>query len=170
MERLFGSVALAVLLQLCVFIDYAAGVKCYRCTVAPSARLNQTMLCAKFDESSYCAVECPYSTMCMKKIFRLKLMNGQEVETVTRDCAQQKRTDEVFRNGRWEKESTIEEAYEEGCETIEENKSTQSMTVFCHCRGSLCNSAPKETLVSYHVDAMAVILVFNAMKYFQSID
>uniref|UniRef100_A0A1B0DLG7 Protein quiver n=2 Tax=Phlebotomus papatasi TaxID=29031 RepID=A0A1B0DLG7_PHLPP len=128
------------------------------------------MLCAKFDESNYYAVDCPYSTMCMKKIFRLRLMNGQEVETVTRDCAQQKRTEEVFRNGRWEKENTIEEAYEEGCETIEENTSTQSKTVFCHCRGSLCNSAPTEHLGSYHVDAMGVILVFNAMKYFRSID
>ncbi|XP_059617215.1 uncharacterized protein LOC132262095 [Phlebotomus argentipes] len=169
MDRVFGTVLLAVLLQLC-FIDHAAGVKCYRCTVAPSARLNHTMLCAKFDESHDYAVDCPYSTMCMKKIFRLRLMNGQEVETVTRDCAQQKRTDEVFRNGRWEKESTIEEAYEEGCETIEENTNTQSMTVFCHCRGALCNSATKEKLGSYHVDAMAVILVFNAMKYFRSID
>lgn len=33
----------------------------------------------------------------------------------------------------------------------------------------MCNSAPKDS-PSYHTDAMAVIFVFNAMKYLRSID
>ncbi|GAB0091614.1 uncharacterized protein DMENIID0001_064700 [Sergentomyia squamirostris] len=169
MNRILGSSMLTLLFYI-LFLDSAAGLKCYRCTVAPTARLNQTMLCAKFDESSFFAVDCPFSTMCMKKIFRLRLMNGEEIETVTRDCAQQKRTEEVYRNGRWEKENSIEEAYQEGCQTTEEDKNSKSTTIFCHCRGSLCNSAPKEHLGTYHVDAMAVILVFNIMKYFQYIE
>jgi hypothetical protein len=40
-------------------------------------------------------IDCPYSTMCVKRIYRLKLLNGEETETVTRDCAQQKITEHV---------------------------------------------------------------------------
>lgn len=42
-------------------------------------------------------------------------------------------------------------------------------TMYCYCRGSMCNTAPKDS-PSYHTDAMAVIFVFNAMKYLRSID
>lgn len=46
---------------------------------------------------------------------------------------------------------------------------TKGKSMTCHCRGSYCNSAPKDTS-SYHTDAMAVIFVFNAMKYLRSVD
>lgn len=77
---------------------------------------------------------------------------------------------QVFRNGNWEKEVTIEEPYKETCETLEESGPSGKSKVFCHCRGNLCNSAPKELLTSYHIDAMAVIFVFNAMKYYRRLD
>lgn len=69
-------------------------------------------------------------------------------------------------------ESSIEEPYEEGCH-VDENKKN---IVYCYCRGYLCNGgtpskkkAPQIDLGGgYHTDAMAVIFVFNAMKYLRS--
>lgn len=84
---------------------------------------------------------------------------------MTRGCANQKYTDQVFKQGAWTREHKVEEPYEEGCKDFNENTLSASSTTYCHCRGNLCNSAPKE---SYHTDAMAVIFVFNAMKYLRS--
>lgn len=92
------------------------------------------------------------------------------METVIRDCAQQKFIEQVFRNGQWEKEITIEEPYKESCELAEDSGREGKSKMYCHCRGNLCNSAPKDVLTSYHIDAMAVIFVFNAMKYFRTLD
>ncbi|XP_031623050.1 uncharacterized protein LOC116340607 [Contarinia nasturtii] len=149
---------------LMTILDVTEAIKCYRCTVTSSPRENRTeQLCAKFSESDEFTVDCPYSTMCMKKIFRLQLENGTNVETVNRNCADQKKTDQVFKQGTWQNEITIEEPYAEGC------MNQTSDTVYCYCRGSMCNTAPKDS-PSYHTDAMAVIFVFNAMKYLRSID
>lgn len=74
---------------------------------------------------------------------------------------------QVFKQGKWENEITIEEPYEEGC--MNQTRDSDRHTVYCHCRGSMCNNAPKDS-PSYHTDAMAVIFVFNAMKYLRSID
>lgn len=77
----------------------ANAVKCYRCTVGPSlnkAMANQSQqLCSKFDESNDYVIDCPYSTMCMKKVYRLKLMNGEMSEAVSRNCADQKYAEQV---------------------------------------------------------------------------
>lgn len=69
--------------------------------------------------------------------------------------------------GNWTQVHTIEEPYEEGCVT-QKIDGVHDMT-YCHCRGSYCNSSTKES-PSYHTDAMAVIFVFNAMKYLRNID
>jgi len=155
-------------------LDRAMTIKCYRCTVGPSNRhANRTQqLCLKFTENDDYIVDCPYSTMCMKKIFQYELLDGKKIETVSRDCAHQKYTEQVFKQGSWQNENTVEEPYEEGCQGSESQKEigiVGSSTIYCHCRGSLCNSAPKDS-PSYHTDAMAVIFVFNAMKYLRSID
>lgn len=63
----------------------------------------------------------------------------------------------------------MEEPYEEGCVTQKDIGTLGTSTIYCHCRGSYCNSATKDS-PSYHTDAMAVIFVFNAMKYLRSID
>lgn len=79
---------------------------------------------------------------------------------------------QVFKEGAWQKENHIVEPYEPGC-TMQKEIGTNMMsstTMYCHCRGALCNSAPKKETASYHTDAMAVIFVFNAMKYLRSID
>lgn len=160
------SVALAtVLLLLVIEIDTALGVKCFRCTVAPPNRYaNNTkpQLCSKFDHSDYYTVDCPWSTMCVKRIFKLQLMKGEQ-ETTSRDCAQQKNTEQIYKNGNWTKQHHIEEPYEEGCQTIDDS-------TYCFCRGSLCNSATQVEKSNYATDAMAVIFVFNVMKYIIKID
>lgn len=77
--------------------DVTAAIKCYRCTVAPSFRSdNRTQqLCSKFSETDEFVVDCPYSTMCMKKVFRYQLQDGTNIETVNRNCADQKYTEQV---------------------------------------------------------------------------
>lgn len=125
--------------------------------------------------------------MCSKKVLRIKLQ-GKDVDTIVKDCAVQKYTEQVillqmnssnfeillnfylqvFKNGSWHRISKIEEPYEEGCEVTASNSLTEQSTT-CHCRGSLCNSAPKESN-SYATDAMAVIFVFNALKYLRTVD
>lgn len=70
----------------------SSAIKCYRCTVNPT---EQT--CRQFDEDNdRYIVDCPYSTMCLKKVYRLKLTDGTDSETVSRDCAKQKYTEEVI--------------------------------------------------------------------------
>lgn len=74
----------------------ANAIKCYRCTVGPSHRLNGSQqLCLKFSESDNFVVDCPFSTMCLKKVYRYQLNDGTNVETVSRNCAQQKHTEQV---------------------------------------------------------------------------
>lgn len=75
---------------------FASAIKCYRCSVAPS--MNKSMehqVCAKFEETDDFVVDCPFSTMCMKKIYRYQLMDGKTIETVSRNCASQKNTQQV---------------------------------------------------------------------------
>lgn len=85
------------LFKLFSITDSAEAIKCYRCTVAPIFRTeNRTQqLCSKFSESDEFVVDCPYSTMCMKKIFRYQLQDGTNIETVNRNCADQKFTEQV---------------------------------------------------------------------------
>lgn len=77
--------------------DSSEAIKCYRCTVAPNFRSgNRTQqLCSKFSESEEFVVDCPYSTMCMKKVFRYQLQDGTNIETINRNCADQKFTEQV---------------------------------------------------------------------------
>lgn len=79
------------------FPETVHSLKCYQCTILPPPRGSNLTerLCTKFDHSDHYVVDCPYSTMCMKRIYRLKLLNGEETESVTRDCAQQKFTQHV---------------------------------------------------------------------------
>lgn len=77
--------------------DAVEAIQCYRCTIGPSNRYENRsqQLCSKFSESDDFTVDCPFSTMCLKKVFRYQLQNGVQVETVNRDCAQQKHTEQV---------------------------------------------------------------------------
>ncbi|XP_058119310.1 uncharacterized protein LOC131288828 [Anopheles ziemanni] len=169
MGRFSSTMVVSAVALLLIFIaDHqgVAAIKCYQCTVAPPSRHQnntKTQLCSKFDESDLYQVDCPWSTMCMKRIFKLQLLKGEQ-ETVSRGCAQQKNTEQVYKSGAWTPEHNIEEPYEEGCQTLDDS-------TYCFCRGALCNSATKAAeRGSYHTDAMAVIFVFNVMKYIRNIE
>jgi len=54
------------------------------------------------------------------------------------------------------------EVYDEGC--VKEADGSE----YCHCRGDLCNTADSKN--SLHTDTMAVIFVFNLVKYFRNME
>lgn len=57
---------------------------------------NRTQICTKFSENEEFVVDCPYSTMCMKKLFQYQLQDGTKIETVSRKCADQKHIKQVI--------------------------------------------------------------------------
>lgn len=75
-------------------LGQSEAVRCFRCSVTMEPKHNKTMLCTKFDGSSNFVVDCPHSTMCVKTVLRSQLA-GNQVETVIRDCAQQKFIEQV---------------------------------------------------------------------------
>lgn len=106
----------------------------------PSPHTNETVrLCASFDYSDLYVIDCPYSTMCMKKDISVNLphpINGTE-----RDCALQRYDYQDLENGKWRLKVAIEEPYDTGCSVIDDKGQRSSRTEFCYCRGDLCNTS-----------------------------
>ncbi|KAI8033111.1 hypothetical protein M5D96_014133 [Drosophila gunungcola] len=157
-----------LLLFVAVFLDkktLADVLQCYKCSVSIEKYVvdNKTMttpLCSKFQESFNYTVKCPYSTMCLKSISILHLKNGQNQEVITRGCAQQKNTTQIFRNKHWEQEHLVQEVYDEGCRPINTDLLGGSVKKNCYCRGNLCNSAGFFKLKSYMIITMFLICTF----------
>lgn len=146
------------------------GIKCYECHVYPKRLSNDTVekVCTKFEESKYYQVDCPYSTMCKKRIYRLQLLNGNVQETIERGCAMQKNNSMNYVRNKWVTEVSVEEPYSEGC-----IKDPKDGSEYCHCRGDLCNSVGKLDACSKiysGIDIMSIIVVFNLVKYFHHMD
>ncbi|CAH0402759.1 unnamed protein product [Chilo suppressalis] len=143
-------------------------LQCYQCLInpPPGQYYNTTKnLCVHFDYSDKFIVNCPYSTMCMKQDFRLKILGGVTIEGVLRDCASQKNEYHDFRNGKWFPTMEVLEPYEEGCQEVDDKgERTTSFNRFCYCRQNLCNASPVTKHEDY-IDIMGVIVVFNLMKY-----
>lgn len=171
MNELLTKISISFTL-LAILIDTThAAMKCYECTVYPKRQINQTTdrLCSKFEETEFFEVECPFSTMCKKRTYRFQLNNGDIQETTERGCAMQKNDYMNYVQNKWVKESSVEEPYTEGC-----LKDSKDESEYCHCRGNLCNSVgkmkPYSNLYNSGIDAMSVIVVFNLVKYFRSMD
>ncbi|XP_065354754.1 uncharacterized protein LOC135949198 [Calliphora vicina] len=167
-KKLANPIVVLLIIQI-LFIGSSSAIKCFKCAVTVekiySYAKNATIItpmCSKFDESDEYIVDCPYSTMCLKTISTLHLQNGQQQETFTRGCAPQKDTKQVFNNGRWHQEHSVQEVYEEGCGDIKENTIAASLKTLCYCRGNLCNSS-KQILLS--VNTMTVIALTSALLY-----
>ncbi|KRG00731.1 uncharacterized protein LOC26527925 isoform X1 [Drosophila mojavensis] len=163
-----GVILLAVALDLATCSEREV-LQCYKCSVTVEKYFvdNATIvtpLCSKFEESAHYVAQCPYSTMCLKTISTLHLQNGQKQETITRGCAQQKNTTQVFRNRQWEQEHLVQEVYKEECTEIQSNFAG-SKIMHCYCRGELCNSAKYFTadrkLISATIFLFSAILLFN---------
>lgn len=148
---------------------------CYQCTIhPPNAYSNETArLCSHFDYSSKFHVDCPYSTFCMKKTFELELQHGKKVKANIRDCAPQRYNHQVFKDGRWEVENSIEnDVYTVGCHQEKTLGIKIPNAEYCYCATNLCNSAQSSRDASstlHHTDTMAVIFIFNVMKYIHSL-
>lgn len=85
-----------------------------------------------------------------------------------RDCAPQKYKFQEFVHGKWQMQSSIEEPYTEGCAFEDDKGARIAKQEYCYCRGYLCNAAANLEESSYHVDAICVIFVYNALKLFYS--
>jgi hypothetical protein len=83
--------------------------------VHPKRQQNGTAierLCSKFEESDFFEVDCPYSTMCKKRLYRYQLINKVQ-ESIERGCADQKNDSMVRKDGR-EATGTFEHCLETG--------------------------------------------------------
>ncbi|XP_034665695.1 uncharacterized protein LOC117899640 isoform X1 [Drosophila subobscura] len=140
-------------------------LQCYKCSVTIEKyvienRTITTPLCSKFEENAGYMTHCPYSTMCLKTISILHLQNGQKQEAVTRGCAQQKNTTQIFRNKQWEQEHLVQEVYDEGCTEVKDNHLAGSAKINCYCRGELCNSS---SLPSIDPNIMIIIVLLRTL-------
>ncbi|XP_047510819.1 uncharacterized protein LOC125053501 [Pieris napi] len=147
----------------------ASALQCYQCLInpQPGEYYNTTKrLCVHFDYSDKFIVDCPFSTMCMKKDFYLDIQNGVRINAVLRDCAQQKNEYQDYKNGKWSPKTEVVEAYEEGC-TSDNRGDKAVVNKYCYCRSDLCNSS--NTNHEGYTDIMGVIVVFNLMKYINSL-
>ncbi|XP_050679789.1 uncharacterized protein LOC126975792 [Leptidea sinapis] len=145
-------------------------LQCYQCLINPhpGEYYNTTKrLCVHFDSSEKFVVDCPYSTMCMKQEFYLDIQNGVRINGIQRDCAQQKHEYQDYKNGRWSPKTEIVEAYEEGCTSPDDKGERAVVTRYCYCRNDLCNTS--STNHEGYTDIMGVIVVFNLMKYINSL-
>ncbi|XP_028035288.1 uncharacterized protein LOC114246793 [Bombyx mandarina] len=146
-------------------------LQCYQCLINPPLGYyynNTNRLCVHFDHSDKFIVECPYSTMCMKQEFHLDIQNGVRIKGILRDCAPQKYDYQEYKNGVWSPKTEVMEPYKVGCQDIDDKGQRTTPTRYCYCRSNLCNSSPSVTHEGY-TDIMGFIVVFNLMKYINSL-
>lgn len=82
------------------FVELSSAIQCYRCSVITEiiSTYDENIIipsCYKFDGSDKFIIDCPYSTMCLRTVHSMYLMNGQERVTTTLGCAQQKHSQHV---------------------------------------------------------------------------
>ncbi|XP_053617253.1 uncharacterized protein LOC128679203 [Plodia interpunctella] len=164
--------AVMLIVSLTSGLPVASPLQCYQCHINPPVgqTYNTTKnLCAHFDYSDKFIVECPYSTMCMKHEFHLDILNGKTITNVVRDCAQQKHEYHDYHNGQWSPKMEVLEPYHEGCQNVDDKgERTTSFNRYCYCRSNLCNTSANTNHEGY-TDIMGVIVVFNLMKYINSL-
>lgn len=94
----------------------AFAIKCYECSVHPKRNGNNTSfdtVCTKFDESERFEVDCPFSTMCKKRVYRYQLINTVQ-ESIERGCADQ-RNDSMVSTFRAMKVAILEQSNKHFC-------------------------------------------------------
>ncbi|XP_050337920.1 uncharacterized protein LOC126764170 isoform X3 [Bactrocera neohumeralis] len=148
-------------------IDSIAAIKCFKCSVTVEKNYIQnitvlTPMCTKFDWSENFIIDCPFSTMCLKTISTLHLQNEKQ-NTITRGCAPQKDTKQVFKNRRWQQEYSVQEVYDEGCTEFKANHLSVSSKIHCYCRGNLCNSGPGK-IFAERILATSLAVLFYLLR------
>lgn len=173
MEAAAASPVLIAATLLLGTVNTALALRCYECSEQPvQVHPNRTVqLCADFDASWRYVADCPHSTFCRKISVELALPGGKSIKSVKRDCAPQLHSFQVLENRVWtHKNETLTSIYNEGC-SKEDSDIQATSTEYCYCQSYLCNSSKSshDSSYSHHSDAMAVIFVFNAMKYLRSL-
>lgn len=98
-------------------------------------------LCSQFDHSEKFIVDCPYSTLCMKKTYSVNL-TGNFTKGTHRDCAHQKYEYQKYVDGKWQLAVSIdEEPFMEGCLEADDKGFKISSATYCYCKGDLCNGS-----------------------------
>ncbi|CAG9791441.1 unnamed protein product [Diatraea saccharalis] len=126
---------LLVTLKILILCTGVLPLQCYQCYInpPPGQYYNTTKnLCVHFDYSEKFIVDCPYSTMCMKQDFSLKILGGVTIEGVLRDCASQKNEYHDFQNGKWFPKMEVLEPYEEGCQEVDDKASNGVQCYKCN--------------------------------------
>ncbi|CAK1590348.1 unnamed protein product [Parnassius mnemosyne] len=126
-----------------LLLRLSSGMQCYRCDPERTYG-NEDILCEHFDRSERYITNCEHSTMCYKRDTSLDLGNGLSTTTTQRGCALQTMSgDQAKINGKWRPVNTIYDVYNEGCAEDPSDIERATTTVYCYCRGDLCNSAGK---------------------------
>lgn len=74
------------------FLGSASAIRCYQCSIETCPSFNQSTSKESFE------IDCPHSTMCLKRIYPYELTNGELVETFERGCANQLDSNKVLSN------------------------------------------------------------------------
>lgn len=91
------------------------------------------------------------------------------VKGTVRGCTSQKYDYQVYKNGKWNYESAVEyDAYKKGCYSGNDDELRTPDTTFCYCDENLCNNAKQTTNFSSHTDTIAVIIIYNIMRFLKT--
>lgn len=146
----------------------AYSLQCYKCALqVHTRRINETVLpCTRFEENSKeFIVDCPYSTVCMKKTVTLTLSDGESVSTTMRDCAHQSYVLQEYKNEKWRTALVIDESrYQHSCLIEKQHHLITTRTEGCYCPENLCNSAP-----TLHIPAITTVIITALARHVRTL-
>lgn len=145
-------------------------LECYYCTDEGGPNTDDPLpVCAQLQNTTKFRKKCPNSTMCVKTIHSMVMIDGSIRTTEIRGCAKQFSKMYVLMktpNGKWKtvEDLKINEVYEIGC-TPRKKDSMRSTTITdCYCRGNLCNSSSAATAVCDLNTLVKIIYIILVMR------
>ena len=148
------------------------GLQCYQCTADPhiqnGPKSTTLYTCSDFDHSDKYVIDCPYSTLCLKRVQSLVINDLVTVNVTTRGCATQKSKTPTYVNGSWTDVIQIVEPYQSGCyeSFVKDNRLTQRVN--CYCHGDFCNYAitlPRQPIPIYCLYFVIIIVFINKLYH-----
>lgn len=91
------------------------------------------------------------------------------VKGTVRGCTPQKYEYQVLKDKKWVDKTAMEyDAFKVGCYSGNEDDMRTSDTTFCYCNKNLCNKANQTTNFTNHTDTIAVIIIYNIMRFLKT--